>query len=69
MERRIRAVQRLAALIETCRTARGYLPPLRELAKRHGCCARTIRRDLEAMEAAGLRLPRWRWQDDERRIA
>lgn len=47
---------RLAALI--VRIQRGGLPSLDELARAHGVCKRTIRRDLEAIE---LVMPvRWR---------
>lgn len=36
-----------------------YAPPLAELAKEFGVCERTIRRDLEALEAAGFNPPKY----------
>ena len=54
---------RLAALIALCQSGRRYLPPLSELAVQHQCSKRTIRRDLEALEAAGIAVPIWRHED------
>lgn len=39
-----------------------YMPPLDTLAREFGVCTRTIRRDLEALEAAGV-LVRWASRD------
>lgn len=54
---RTRLVRRLAALVVLAQESR-YLPSLVRLADEHQCSTRTIRRDLEAIEAV---LPvRWR---------
>lgn len=47
---RQRMVKRIAALIAMAMRNR-YAPSVPELAKQHGVCERTIRRDLEAIEA------------------
>ena len=57
---RKRVIRRLVSLMELCRAHRCYLPPLPELAREFQCNERTIRRDLEAMEECGLRVPQWR---------
>ncbi len=43
-------VARMVALIDLVRSNPRTPPTLRELAEQHGCCERTIRRDLEAIE-------------------
>jgi len=54
---RLRLVRRLAALVFVAQRRR-YMPTLKELAREHRCSERTIRRDLEAIEAV---MPvRWR---------
>jgi len=55
-ERRLRLTIRIAALILTAQSHR-YLPSLEDLAREHGVSTRTIRRDLEALEAVGVPLP------------
>ena len=50
----------MVSLMELCRAHRCYLPPLPDLAREFQCNERTIRRDLEAMEECGLRVPQWR---------
>lgn len=52
-------LRRLAA-ISRYMTGRRYAPDLRCLARGLGVSERTIRRDLEAMEAEGYDLPKWR---------
>lgn len=49
-------VLRLMQKLEGCR----YAPSLEVLADEFGVCERTIRRDLELLETAGLEPPRWR---------
>jgi predicted DNA-binding transcriptional regulator YafY len=44
-----------------------YAPNLLELAHEFGVCERTIRRDLECLEEAGIRVPKWR--DEYRKSA
>lgn len=55
---RARVIRRLASILADCRLRRSL--SLTDLAREHGCCERTIRRDLEAIEAAGLYVPTWR---------
>jgi DeoR/GlpR family transcriptional regulator of sugar metabolism len=59
MERQ-RMVRRLASLILDAQ-GRRYMPSLSELAQKHECSARTIRRDLEVIEA----LVPVRWRENE----
>ena len=49
-------VTRLAKLLAMCQRYR-YLPPLDELGQRLRAHPRTIRRDLEALEEAGIVVP------------
>jgi predicted DNA-binding transcriptional regulator YafY len=56
---RMRLSIRMAALLRYMQ-GRRYSIELRVLARGLGVCERTIRRDLEALEAAGFSLPRWR---------
>lgn len=48
---------RLAKRLDGCRMA----PPLTELAAELEVCPRTIRRDLQALEEAGWRVPQFRY--------
>lgn len=49
-------VLRLMVRLEGCR----YAPSLELLATEFGVCQRTIRRDLQLLETAGIETPRWR---------
>jgi predicted DNA-binding transcriptional regulator YafY len=53
---RIAIAIRLATLIRMAQACR-WLPPLRQLARELGVCERTVKRDLEALEAARVILP------------
>ena len=53
---RTRAIARLAKLMVMCERYR-YLPGLEELGQRLRAHPRTIRRDLEALEEAGIAVP------------
>jgi predicted DNA-binding transcriptional regulator YafY len=56
-------VERLArVLLYTAR--RRYAPDLRVMARGLNVSERTIRRDLQALEAAGWPMPRWRKNGD-----
>ena len=44
-------------------TDRHYAPPLEELAAQFSCTTRTIRRDFAALEAAGYRMPLFRYNE------
>lgn len=61
LRQRKRVIRRLVALMDACRTRR-YVDVC-ELAREHECSDRTIRRDLEAMEECGVRVPRWRQRE------
>jgi predicted DNA-binding transcriptional regulator YafY len=41
-----------------------YAPSLATLAREFHVSTRTMRRDFEALEAAGVTLPKWRVKDD-----
>jgi len=56
--RRQRVIIRLLKLIVIGKSNR--YTTLQELAKECGACERTIRRDLQAMEAVGCKIPLWR---------
>lgn len=60
LKRRLRSIMRLIELLDMCRDGRRYMPSLPELAKQLGCHQRTVRRDLEALEAVGIDVPKWR---------
>lgn len=53
-------IVRLAKMLLICQSRRWYMPPLAQLAAEHRCSVRTIRRDLEALEEAGVMVPQWR---------
>lgn len=54
-----RQIARLVALMQIARQPmRRRMPPLADLAREHGCCERTIRRDLEAIELH-MPVPAW----------
>ena len=59
-QRRLRTIMRLIDLLDMCRDGRRYMPSLPALAKQLGCHARTVRRDLVALEACGIDVPKWR---------
>lgn len=59
---RKRVIRRLVSLMEVCGRAR-YVR-VAELAREHACSERTIRRDLEAMEECGVRVPKWRVKEE-----
>ena len=50
-------ILRLAKRLEGCR----FTPPLTQLADEFSVCARTIRRDLYALEEAGWPVPQFRY--------
>lgn len=61
VRRRLRSIMRLIELLDMCRDGRRYMPTMPELAKQLGCHQRTVRRDLVALEACGIDVPRWRY--------
>ena len=58
---RLRITTRIAALMDICRTHR-RLPRLSVLAEELGACERTIRRDLQALELARVKVPPRTWE-------
>lgn len=63
--RRKRIVVRLARLMTLCAQHRVALPSLPRLGLLLGCSQRTVRRDLEALEEAGIAVPAWRLNEKE----
>ena len=63
---RKRVIVRITRLMALCQAYRVALPSLPHMAALLGCSTRTVRRDLEALEEAGITVPAWRlYEKDE----
>jgi predicted DNA-binding transcriptional regulator YafY len=56
---RLSSLRRILLLSQRVQKMR-YAPALRELAAEFGVVERTIRRDFELLESAGIKVPIWR---------
>lgn len=59
------AIVRRLAMVLLYTARRRYAPSLRVMARGLGVSERTIRRDLDALEAAGWPMPVWRSNKEE----